>query len=522
MSLDAAIEVEDLNFIAPPRIRLLDLAQLGKRRLPHILGPGGGVCYLDAHAVVLDRYDPGGTVLTCIDQAEQVLRRAIKGQSDEDFVDEFDAYWGGQTVYVDLPAGSSAGEVYWVSLRPPPRPEVGILTFKGKLAASFLDIHKRCSGGGKPSSQACPIVDVTAPLTVIPSQAWPPKTFQQIARWLEVISPDAMRQVERLFNEGEGLDRMIGLRAPNGLYILRLEIPPRVRKPEFLETRRGRLFRTILQSVPDAPAQRVSTRRVDADHLFGRNLIDDRGMKGKQIALIGCGAIGGALAGQLARSGAGSDGGQLTLIDPDVFGPSNLGRHVLGLSALGQNKASALAAELLEAVPHLKVKAIPEDALERLNELAKAHLVIDATGEEAFSIALNHHASRRRFPPRLHVWLVGNGAAAEALLCDERAWACYKCLKPVLSGPPRFRLLKPEAEPLQRRNRGCGDALYTPYPVSRGSSAAGLALDMALDWAAGKPGPRHRVRPFATSGLFAVKDSDPKPSDQCPACQTIP
>ena len=66
------------------------------------------------------------------------------------------------------------------------------------------------------------------------------------------------------------------------------------------------------------------------------------------------------------------------------------------------------------------VESRPLDARAILQPLSGADLIIDATGEESLSIALNHHAVTHRpnFPPVLHTWIVGNGGATQALLCD--------------------------------------------------------------------------------------------------------
>ena len=58
-----------------------------------------------------------------------------------------------------------------------------------------------------------------------------------------------------------------------------------------------------------------------------------------------------------------------------------------------------------------------------LRALASYDLVVDATGEESLSLALNHgFVARRkegtRAPAAIYVWLFGNGVAGQALLVD--------------------------------------------------------------------------------------------------------
>lgn len=524
LAAPASIEIDDLGFVAPPLVRLHEPGVYG-RVIAHVLGPEGELCYLDRRARVLDRYDPGGTVLSCIEAAEKVLRDAVSGRSDDYLLEDFAAYWNGDFIYVDLDSSAKVGEIAWIALNPSSNQLSGVLTAKGKLAPALLARHRAVLGPkAEPTRQLCPIIMVDAPLRVDPNLPWPPYDLEGMCAWLDGVAPGAVTALNRRFGEVDGVRRHFGLRATNGLYVLEIRIPDMLQKPEFMQTRRRKLLANLGRAGKGAPVSRISTVRIDAGYLSSRNLVDGAGFVGRRIALIGCGSIGGFLADQLARSGAGMGGGRLTLYDSDRIMPANLGRHILGFTALNRNKAEAVRAHLLETVPHLEVDARPVDAMTALRDLARHDLIIDATGEEAFSIAFNHEVLRRGagFPPCLHIGLHGNGAAAEGLLRDGPTAACYKCLKPKLSEAPRHRVLRPGVTPIIQQNYACGDPLFVPYPISRGVAAAGLALDMALDWSAGRPSPRHRTRVFEAKTTFQPHDGDLARSDQCPACRAIP
>lgn len=519
LAANVTVEITDADFVAPPIIRLAEPGVYG-RIIAHVTGPGGQLCYLDARARVLDRYHPGPTALACLETATTVLKQAVAGTSDDYFLDDFAAYWGGDFVYADLDDTAKTGEISWLALGSSRTELSGVLAAKDGLAASLLARHRRVTGSdAAPDTTECPIISVSGALRVDPGRSWPPRDFKALCEWLDEVASGTTSVLDRRFNETEGVRRTFGLRAANGLFVFAVEIPSTLVRPEFLKSRRGRLTQN-LRGAYAAQVTRMATVRIDAAYLYARNLAEGSGFAGKAVALIGCGSIGGFLAGQLARTGAGADGGRLLLIDPDKFLPSNMGRHVLTLSALNQNKAEALREQLQAELPHLEVAALARDALAEIETLAGFDLIVDATGEEAFSIALNHRAvSRPSFPPVLYAWLHGNGVAAEALLADTRKTACYKCLKPELAGQPRFRVVRPGVETLLTQNYACGDALFVTYPVSRAVSAAALALDVALDWSSGHPAPRHRVQSFKPQETFKTKASDPPVSSQCPACR---
>jgi hypothetical protein len=210
--------------------------------------------------------------------------------------------------------------------------------------------------------------------------------------------------------------------------------------------------------------------------------------------------------------------GTLSLIDNQILEPSNLGRHLLGIPYLQTNKAVACKRFIESQLPQVKITAFEGNALTSLNSLGAYDLIIDATGAEAFSIALNDAAVNLRptSPPVLFIYLEGNGAAAQGILTGESNRACYKCLKTDLNGPSRYRLLKSDTAFV--RNLACGDATYIPFPVSRSVQAAALALEMCLDWANGKPKPLFRTRLFDEDLAFQVKDGNPDATAKCPAC----
>jgi molybdopterin/thiamine biosynthesis adenylyltransferase len=316
----------------------------------------------------------------------------------------------------------------------------------------------------------------------------------------------------------EGERKLLAVQAANGCFVAEFEIPPMFRKREFMN-RADSLVRVMMRSAERIAVRRLVGYRIDAEYVYGRNMGGMKNLSGQKIALVGCGTIGSFLAHTLAQSGAGAGRGVLHLFDIDVLKPANLGRHVLGVPQLAKAKAEGMRSFLVEQLPHIDVRAHIANALDHKEMLLRCDLVIDATGEEALSLALNHHfvASRPKSPPILFVWLVGNGAAAEAIMCVEPGLACLKCLKPELAGNPRFRVLREEA--IVERDLACGDSTYIPFPVSRSMQAAALAADMTLDWANGRPRPYFRTHTFDDRRAFHLKDQSPEASPRCPACQ---
>lgn len=125
----------------------------------------------------------------------------------------------------------------------------------------------------------------------------------------------------------------------------------------------------------------------------------------KTIAQIGLGCVGAPAALEFARMGI----SELRLLDDDVVEPGNAARWPLGLSAVGLNKADAIARFILENFPYTKtvtkrvrVGAVPElgggtsqDYEEFLNG---ADLLFDATAELGISYVVSEWARRMKVP----------------------------------------------------------------------------------------------------------------------------
>ena len=94
----------------------------------------------------------------------------------------------------------------------------------------------------------------------------------------------------------------------------------------------------------------MSERFLREEMLFGRTAMEQ--LQHSHIAVFGLGGVGGWCAEALARAGV----GELTLIDQDIAGESNINRQLCALySTLEQPKAEVLAARLLDINPDLCV-----------------------------------------------------------------------------------------------------------------------------------------------------------------------
>lgn len=517
-------EISDWDFQSYPRVALLERPDFLPKSMAH-LDASGGLCYLRRGSVQLDRHDPGGAVLQCLNAATSLLDDLIRNpnQGPEDIRDEFLAYWvGGEerpihVVLGEIAASATSAQYFIVDI---PRRESSIVM----IATDPVECERLARSLGAPSPHAsdcrCWILRSAVYPTVMETSL--PTTVKELFGFLKQWDPAIYNRVQQILeNDKEYLKFSFvtfAIDTPAGWLGFKFDLHPLHREAC---KRNPRLYKQHLHGKGSARAiSRMWITQVGATFVHGRNLAHVN-LASKKIALIGCGAIGGYLAQGLVRLGGGSGrGGKLQLLDIDELGPENLGRHWLGIPALFLPKARAVAEELERQFPHARVDWKQANAAESLSMIFSADLVIDATGEEAVNELLNEaHLERRKSGPAMvYVWIKGNGECAQALWVDGKG-GCRRCLRLPADAPQpraeRFPVLKREPE---TRFVGCHS--FAPYAVSAPMQAAALALELIGDWLKGNPSPRFRTRAVASADLRSVRDQDISPLDKCPACST--
>lgn len=491
----------DPGFHTLPYITLTTIPASLKPVAPHI-ADDGGICYLAKNSVVVDIFDPVGQTLAFVARAEFVLDKLLKHEMVEDMEEEFFAFWHGEICLTDFDGTElGAQHAIWV----------GSGDLKALVACDNPELTKAklTIVGWKFSDSTVPVYRVKTQAKPRPSQTeWPPTTVSQLLQWQGSLDMACRKKLN------ERIVQAKSKKAREALLLIESPLLTYGVIVRFSEDQNGRDKNKTSSAVKELYAAQVipcSVTRIDDRYLAGRNMPGKKTLAGKQIALVGCGTIGGYLAEMLVKAGAGTGGGQLTLIDNDKLMPNNLGRHRLGFAALFRNKAYALSVELQFGLPSAKIRALPVDV--RTANLAGQDLIIDATGEEALGHWL---ASRvKTLSPMLSVWIDGPGTAVRGLLWDRGATACYRCLYHH-SQDRRYQAV-PGGAPSVMAGQGC-EGMYVPFPASVSVQAASLGADMVLGWVNEKLEDKLQTRLLDTSLSLETPDCTPEPHAKCPVC----
>lgn len=143
----------------------------------------------------------------------------------------------------------------------------------------------------------------------------------------------------------------------------------------------------------------------------------------KKVLLLGCGSLASPLLELLVRAGV----SQVHVVDAQAFFAENCSRHILGMSALGKNKAVMMAERLNLEIPGARVLGVAALAVPWIDQVCVPgdyDLVIEATGESSVRTAISQlKAHSLGAVPVMYAWMEPYCAAAHAVLeCASDSW----------------------------------------------------------------------------------------------------
>ncbi len=243
-----------------------------------------------------------------------------------------------------------------------------------------------------------------------------------------------------------------------------------------------------------------SLERVDAAWVHGRDTNPDvETLQTATVALVGCGSLGSTVARLLAQAGVGG----FTLVDGEVLTAANTGRHLLGASSVGLNKARAVGRRLEVDYPHIFDVTVVESGWRTEAEVRSStfdvDLVVSTVGSWTVESMLDLWLQGRR-QRVVYGWLEPEAAGGQGLYLDHsQDSGCLGCGM-TEKGAPELRISDWPKKTLVQEP-ACG-AFFQPYgalQLERGAVAvAQLVVDVLLDKA--KPS-EHRLWSGPASSL---------------------
>jgi molybdopterin/thiamine biosynthesis adenylyltransferase len=454
---------------------------------PHV--EGDGILCLLPNMSEVDPEDPTAVAENLLIRSVRLIEELLQGDIVErDFKEEFLTYWAYKTHF--------DGSRLFSLIRPvPPSRSVHVwkgegVTVVGDSAEELLiwAAHRYGEGITRKTQKGAFLWMTQPPL---PLQY--PETAADLYSLAGEIGPEALNSLDDAASEtpdeviafigaeGRGGAGLIAVRVPSPKMLYSRPSP--IEDPVSKGFRRGRTpVRLVTQRYYGTnPVIRSSVQRADAAWVHGRGQ-DPRTEKllSSTVVVIGCGSIGAPVACTLAQAGV----GRLVLVDLDELSWPNVGRHTLGATAVGDNKAVALAKRLQADYPHLTIESRPYgmNALLEIDTelLGTADLIVSATGSWAAEHALNAwHVEQGRKNPILYCWTEAHACAGHAVAIAGEG-GCLQCHLG-RTGASDFNVVAwPDGLDQNREEPACG-AHYQPYGPVELSFITATAADMALD-----------------------------------------
>ena len=368
-----------LPFGFPDKLPKVYLAEDFKHYpIPHV-DSNRFVCTFNTENVDFFAENPKGLIAQTIEKARTIISDGIAGRNQEDFEQEFFAYWNTEasslTLHSILAPGNSINEI---SLAPVKSSSKEIKFLIGSNRDDIIEYARKLDPKSATTNfKSC----LYLPLPIIPTPPLP-KTNKEVFLFLRDIDPKLEQSLLNFLLKNNYVGTVIasvrvgdnvGLigwlhQAPKKSLIVKGFRPGKV-SPSVYEQRTAALEIT-----------RYPVERLDADRLQRRIGNFGSTMKDKRICIVGVGSIGSNLAFELAKWGV----EDLVLIDPENLKPENVARHLCGMSQTGLPKVEAAKKRIEQHLPHVKLethaKSLYQILIENADIILRSDLIISATG----------------------------------------------------------------------------------------------------------------------------------------------
>lgn len=381
------------------------------RDIPHLM-PSDAICYVDEEGLLMDEDNPTGIIRDSFRKALDTLIKSLKGESKDDYLKEFQYYWGDSnsieaTSFIrDLKAPKI---VLWLIAS-----NGRSFIFESEEQAQWYS-SKFAVNLEEWESRKILYLPLTSSKDISFKNQWTIDTLKNV--------------IFRNIGLKNRLNRYLRTDVTLPVYIT---IPTENNSSVHFAVSFGKLSRykhPLLDKKSQAKITQIIINRMDKDYLLPRGGAK-REISDKKICVIGCGAIGGIVALELAKAGVLN----LLLIDHDKFTKDNLYRHVLGIDdGIGCSKVDGLKKLIESKLPHNDVRAIfkrfDDVVRDEMIDFGEYNLIIDATGipNVGFQIA-TYFVSQHQGLPVVHTWLEPLGIGGHVMVTNQKGRGCFKCL----------------------------------------------------------------------------------------------
>ncbi|WP_452222145.1 ThiF family adenylyltransferase [Lacinutrix salivirga] len=441
--------------------------------IPHI-EPDGSVCYIEKESIYINEDQPDIVFDASVQMVRGTIEAGLRGSNDEDFREEFQAYWE---------RNKNLGKLQVISvIEIGDTPKVIKIVKDSKYAIAadtnrseqqlinlFLNKKQLLSKTGLfiPLSRETKIVPPnydskwsTEELVVWLKRNTTASSWQAIQNSLLTTRPERFEYIIFSIPRNKGADLLAAIKF----------------KPK------KDTSNPLLEKEYEWGVVPLSVKRVDTRSILPRGGAS-MSLQNKKILLVGCGSVGSQIAITLGKLGV----GKIDLVDFDTFRLENLNRYALGLKHLGKQKALALKDYLVSNFLSIKSEAyqgkIADFIKKQKISISEYDLVISATGDPNVNFYLTKLTNSFN-KPLIIGWNEPYGIGGHAIISLGMTDGCYKCLYRNTYNVASFTA-EEQPKPFHKHHLGCGE-VFTPYSFYDSIQTSQLVIKLTKDFLSDK------------------------------------
>ena len=431
---------------------------------PHIEEIDGKICYLEEDLYTFDYENIEGIINSCIDMAIAHIYNGIHGLNFDDFLNEFQSYWGRTERTINVDSYIKIDEN--IRMIKAYIEDNVFLVYEERIDLEYA-LKQYNKSIKKDKIQEAIYIPLESNIGIFPpkhQETWSISKIRNII--IKNLSRSKLKKLTVLLKKNKST-KVIIISFPNkkgervvigiGCY-------------DFHKFIKGKLLHPIITGFINCKITLLNINRKDKNYLLNRGGAIDCILE-KRILVVGCGSLGGHIIEQLVNVGIDN----ITIIDKDKFLIQNIYRHALGYNNLkieGSYKSEEMKNYLEEKYKNLKINAIAYDVIDCIEDgtidLKEFDLIIIAIGNPNIEFNLNKKIqSLSKKVPAIFAWNEPNGIGGHVLVSNNaKTGGCYECL--YANSKTGERTLKNKAslvdsaENYAKKYGGCGSA-YIPY-----------------------------------------------------------
>ncbi|MTI47821.1 MAG: hypothetical protein FH761_08270 [Firmicutes bacterium] len=337
-----------------PKVYILKEFYKGIAPLPHI-DKEGYICTFDSNKSFPNFKKPNELVFECIRKAVEVIEDGINGINRDDFIEEFQSYWGMEEKYSSM---------FWM-LSTPTNKSTSLYYYNDKYKDFYIgdeiekikEYLKHLKGLeiNNKDLKRCIYLPLTKPW-------YPPypKTNKEIYTKVKEESKVFKAYYNSLKNK-EDMSIIIFSQEVNGERYLGGWMHEAVKTPNGF--RKGKIIPELVYLVHNKDNEVIKFRvnQLDRRRLFNRGG-DGNIISNLKVSITGCGSIGSYLTQVLSELSVDN----FILIDNQRLTSENIARHMCGASDIGEPKTEAIKEKLIKHYPYIKCKSMGKDVFDVL------------------------------------------------------------------------------------------------------------------------------------------------------------